>query len=99
MFSASPREIAGGLSAGADEVAWVQTSYLIGEIVIIPLSGWLSRVLSTRWLFCASAVGVTASSLLCGWAWNLESMIVFRAMQGFLGGAMIPTVFTTAFMY
>jgi MFS transporter, DHA2 family, multidrug resistance protein len=99
IVSASLNDIGGGLSAGADETAWVQTSYLIAEIVVIPLSGWLSRVMSTRWLFCASAVGFTFTSLLCGWAWNIESMIVFRALQGFLGGSMIPTVFTTAFIY
>jgi MFS transporter, DHA2 family, multidrug resistance protein len=99
IVSASLVDIGGGLSAGADELAWVQTSYLIAEIVVIPLSGWMSRVMSTRWLFCASAVGFTITSLLCGWAWNIESMIVFRALQGFLGGSMIPTVFTTAFIY
>src|SRR6266568_6882380 len=99
IVSASLRDIGGGLSAGADETAWVQTSYLIAEIVVIPLSGWLSRVMSTRWLFCASAVGFTATSLLCGWAWNIQSMIVFRALQGFLGGPMIPTVFTAAFAF
>ena len=58
IVSASLRDIGGGLSAGPDEIAWVQTSYLIAEIVVIPLSGWLSRVMSTRWLFCASAVGL-----------------------------------------
>jgi DHA2 family multidrug resistance protein len=99
IVSASLRDIGGGLSAGADETTWVQTSYLIAEIVVIPLSGWLSRVMSTRWLFCVSATGFTVTSLLCGWAWNIESMIVFRALQGFLGGSMIPTVFTTAFIY
>jgi len=99
IVSASLADIGGGLSAGSDEIAWVQTSYLIAEIVVIPLSGWLSRVMSTRWLFCASAVGFTITSMLCGWAWNIESMIVFRALQGFLGGSMIPTVFTTAFIY
>jgi len=99
IVSASLGEIAGGLSAGPDEIAWVQTSYLIAEIVVIPLSGWLSRVMSTRWLFCVSAAGFTATSLLCGWAWDIQSMIVFRALQGFLGGSMIPTVFTTAFVY
>jgi DHA2 family multidrug resistance protein len=99
IVSASLGDIGGGLSAGTDEVAWVQTSYLIAEIIVIPLSGWLSRVMSTRWLFCASAVGFTITSLLCGWAWNIQSMIVFRALQGFLGGSMIPTVFTTAFIY
>jgi DHA2 family multidrug resistance protein len=99
IVSASLRDIGGGLSAGTDETAWVQTSYLIAEIIVIPLSGWLSRVMSTRWLFCISAVGFTLTSLMCGWAWNIQSMIVFRALQGFLGGSMIPTVFTTAFVY
>ncbi len=99
IVSASLRDIGGGLSAGTDETAWVQTSYLIAEIIVIPLSGWLSRVMSTRWLFSASALGFTLTSLLCGWAWDIHSMIVFRALQGFLGGSMIPTVFTTAFTY
>lgn len=99
IVSASLRDIGGGLSAGADDVAWVQTAYLIAEIVVIPLSGWLSRVFSTRWLFAASAAGFTVTSLLCGMAWDIQSMIVFRAAQGFLGGSMIPTVFTTAFVF
>ena len=73
IVSASLQDIGGGLSAGADEIAWVQTSYLIAEIIVIPLSGWLSRVMSTRWLFCVSAAGFTAASLLCGWAWNIEA--------------------------
>jgi DHA2 family multidrug resistance protein len=99
IVSASLKDIGGGLAASPDEVAWVQTSYLIAEIIVIPLSGFLSRVMSTRWLFCVSAAGFTATSLLCGWAWDIESMIVFRALQGFLGGSMIPTVFTTAFAF
>jgi DHA2 family multidrug resistance protein len=99
IVSASLKDIGGGLSAGVDETVWVQTAYLIAEIIVIPLSGWLARVMSTRWLFCASAAGFTAASLLCGWAWNIESMIAFRALQGFLGGSMIPLVFTTAFAF
>lgn len=99
IVSASLQDIGGGLSASRDEIAWVQTSYLIAEIIVIPLSGFLARVMSTRWLFCTSAVGFTLTSLLCGWAWDIRSMIVFRAMQGFLGGSMIPTVFTTAFAF
>ena len=99
IVSASLADIGGGLSASPDEVAWVQTSYLIAEIIVIPLSGFLSRVMSTRWLFCVSAAGFTATSLMCGWAWDIQSMIVFRALQGFLGGSMIPTVFTTAFAF
>ena len=99
IVSASLRDIGGGLAASPDEVAWVQTSYLIAEIIVIPMSGYLSRVMSTRWLFCVSAAGFTLTSLLCGWAWDIQSMIVFRALQGFLGGSMIPTVFTTAFAF
>ena len=99
IVSASLRDIGGGLSAGADDTAWIQTSYLIAEIVVIPLSGWLSQVFSTRWLFAASAAGFTAASLLCGLAWNIQSMIAFRALQGFLGGSMIPMVFTSAFVF
>src|SRR5580658_3517818 len=99
IVSASLMDIGGGLSAGTDETAWVQTSYLVTEIIVIPLSGWLSRVMSTHWLFCASALGFTIASMLCGIAWNIQSMIAFRAIQGFLGGSMIPTVFTTAFVY
>ena len=79
IVAASLGEIGGGLSAGPDEIAWVQTSYLVAEIVVIPLSGWLSRVMSTRWLFCVSAAGFTVTSLFCGWAWDIQSMIVFRA--------------------
>jgi DHA2 family multidrug resistance protein len=99
IVASSLREIGGGLSASQDEISWVQTSYLVAEIVVIPLSGWLSRVMSTRWLFAASAAGFTVTSLLCGFAWDIQSMIVFRALQGFLGGSMIPTVFTTAFFF
>ncbi len=99
IVSASLRDIGGGLSAGTDETVWVQTAYLIAEIIVIPLSGWLARVMSTRWLFAASAAGFTLTSLLCGIAWNIDSMIAFRAAQGFLGGSMIPMVFTTAFAF
>jgi DHA2 family multidrug resistance protein len=99
IVSASLRDIGGGLSAGADDAVWIQTSYLIAEIIVIPLSGWLAQTMSTRWLFAASAAGFTLASMLCGLAWNIQSMIAFRALQGFLGGSMIPMVFTTAFVF
>ena len=99
IVAASLKEIGGGLSASQDEIAWVQTSYLIAEIVVIPLSGWLSRVFSTHWLFAASAAGFTLASLLCATATDIEQMIAFRALQGFLGGSMIPMVFTSAFFF
>ena len=97
IVSSSLAEIQAGISASADEIAWVQTAYLIAEVVIIPLTGWLSRVMSTRWLFVASCVTFTVMSAGCAFAWSIDSMIVFRVLQGFLGGAMIPTVFATSF--
>ncbi len=99
IVASSLQNIGGGLSAAQDEISWVQTAYLIAEIIVIPLSGWLTRVFSTRWLFAASAAGFTLTSLLCGLAWNIDSMILFRALQGLLGASMIPTVFTSSFHY
>ena len=93
------QQIGGGLSAAQDEISWVQTAYLIAEIIMIPLSGWLTRVFSTRWLFTFSAAGFTLASMLCGIAWNIQSMILFRALQGLLGASMIPTVFTSSFHF
>ena len=89
IVSASVQEIGGGLSASQDELSWIQSSYLIAEIIVIPLSAWLSRVMSTRWLIAASSAGFTLASVLCSTAWDMRSMIVFRALQGFFGGAMI----------
>ena len=99
IVASSLQDIGGGLSAAQDDISWVQTSYLIAEIIMIPLSGWLTRVFSTRWLFVASSAGFTIASMLCGIAWNIESMIAFRALQGALGASMIPTVFTSSFHY
>lgn len=99
IVAASLQHIGGGLSAAQDEISWVQTAYLIAEIIVIPLSGWLTRVFSTRWLFTASAAGFTATSILCGFAWDIRSMIIFRALQGALGASMIPIVFTSSLHY
>lgn len=99
VVASSLQDIGGGLSAAQDQIGWVQTAYLIAEIIVIPLSGWLTRVFSTRWLFAGSALGFTLASMLCGLAWDIQSMIVFRALQGMLGASMIPTVFTSSFHY
>ena len=99
IVASSLQNIGGGLSAAQDEISWVQTAYLIAEIIVIPLSGWLTRVFSTRWLFAASAAGFTATSMLCGVAWNIHSMILFRALQGALGASMIPIMFTSSLHY
>src|SRR5712675_3012579 len=97
IVSASLSDIQAGLSASSSEVSWVQTSYLIAEVIAIPLSGFLSRALGTRLLFAISASGFTIASFLCGFASTIEQMIVWRAIQGFLGAGMIPTVFASAY--
>jgi len=98
IVAASLNEVQAGLSAGPDEISWVQTAYLMAELVMIPFSAFLAQALSTRWLFALSAGLFTVSSIFCGFAWNIESMIVSRAVQGFVGGAMIPTVFATGYV-
>src|SRR5437762_9713575 len=97
IVSASLAEVQAGLSASSDEIPWVQTAYLIAEVVMIPLSGFLSRMLSTRVLFTIAAAGFTAASALAATATNIDQMIVYRAVQGFIGGGMIPSVFAAAF--
>ncbi len=97
IVSASLSEIQAGLSASSSEVSWVQTAYLIAEVIAIPLSGFMSRALGTRLLFAISASGFTIASFLCGFASTIEQMIIWRAIQGFLGAGMIPTVFASAY--
>jgi DHA2 family multidrug resistance protein len=97
IVSASLSEIQAGLSASADEIPWVQTSYLVAEVIAIPLSGFLSRALGTRTLFAAAAAGFTASSVMCGLSSSINEIIVWRALQGFIGGGMVPTVFASAY--
>ncbi len=97
IVSASLAEIQAGLSASADEIAWVQTAYLIAEVIMIPLSGYLSRALSTRVFFSIAAAGFTVASVLCAMSSSISEMILWRAVQGFIGGGMIPGVFAAAF--
>jgi DHA2 family multidrug resistance protein len=97
IVSASLAEIQAGLSASSSEVSWVQTAYLIAEVIAIPLSGFLSRALGTRLLFAISAGGFTIASCLCGFVTSIDQMILWRAVQGFLGAGMIPTVFASAY--
>jgi MFS transporter, DHA2 family, multidrug resistance protein len=92
IVTSSLTQIQGGLSASADEISWVQTAYLIADVVMIPLTGMLARLLSTRLLFVIGALGFVAASTLCATATSLGQMIVYRALQGFSGGALYPTV-------
>src|SRR5262245_30621534 len=97
IVAASLNDVQAGLSAGPDEISWVQTGYLMAELVMIPFSAFLAQALSTRWLFTLSAGLFTIASVLCGLAWDIQSMTLFRVIQGFVGGAMVPTVFATGF--
>ena len=77
-------------SASTDEVTWILTSYLVSNGIVIPLTGWLSSWFGRKRFFIGSTILFTASSMLCGMAWNLESMVAFRILQGVGGAAMIP---------
>src|SRR6266498_5109334 len=77
IVSASLTEIQAGLAASADEITWVQTAYLIAEVVMIPLSGFLSRALGTRILFAVSAAGFTVASLMCALSTSINEMIAW----------------------
>lgn len=83
--------IAGDLAAGVDEATWIITTYLIANAIVIPVSGWLANVVGRKryYMFCVATF--TISSLLCGLAWNLQSLIVFRILQGLGGGGMAPS--------
>jgi len=94
ITNASLKDIQGALSATLEEGSWISTSYLVAEIIMIPLTAWLVQLLSARRLAVWVSLGFLAASLLCSMAWSLESMIVFRAFQGFTGGALIPLAFT-----
>src|SRR5713226_912964 len=94
MTNASLLNIEGGIGTGVDNGSWISTSYLIGEIVVIPLTDYLSRVFSFRRYMLASASLFAAFSVACAFAHDLPSMIAMRGLQGFAGGVLIPMAFT-----
>ena len=94
IVNSSLPTIQGEIGASATEGTWVATSYLVAEIIIIPLTGWLERLLGLRNFLLGSAVLFTAFSVVCGLSNSLLMMIIGRAGQGFTGGAMIPTAMT-----
>lgn len=93
ITNASLNDILGSLGATLDEGSWISTSYLVAEIIVIPLTAWLAEVFSLRRYLLVNATLFLAFSIACAWSWNLESMIAFRALQGFTGGVLIPTAF------
>ena len=94
IVNASLADIQGAIGAGTDDGGWISTSYLIAEIVVIPLSGWLTRVFSLRNYLLVNAILFLIFSVACAFAANLQQMIILRAIQGFSGGVLIPMAFT-----
>jgi MFS transporter, DHA2 family, multidrug resistance protein len=94
IVNASLADIQGAIGAGIDDGGWISTSYLIAEIVVIPLSGWLAQVFSVRIYLLTNAVLFLIFSAACALAQDLPQMIALRAIQGFSGGVLIPLAFT-----
>src|SRR3954468_23335177 len=94
ITNASLLDIEGGIGTGVDNGAWISTSYLIGEIVVIPLTDFLSRVFSFRRYMLVNAILFPLFSMGCAFTHDLGSMIVMRGLQGFAGGILIPMAFT-----
>jgi MFS transporter, DHA2 family, multidrug resistance protein len=94
ITNASLLDIEGGIGTGVDNGAWISTSYLIGEIVVIPLTDYLSKVFSFRRYIIANTILFALFSVACAFAHDLPSMIAMRGLQGFAGGVLIPMAFT-----
>jgi DHA2 family multidrug resistance protein len=84
------RYISGGLAVSADEASWVVTTYLVANSVVLCASGWIAQMFGRKNFFLVCVALFSVSSLLCGLAWNLQSLLVFRIMQGLAGGGMTP---------
>src|SRR5215471_12551342 len=94
ITNASLLDIEGGIGTGVDNGAWISTSYLIGEIIVIPLTDYLSRVFSFRRYMLTNTVLFALFSMACAFSHDLGSMIIMRGLQGFAGGVLIPMAFT-----
>lgn len=97
ITNASLLNIEGGIGTGVDNGSWISTSYLIGEIIVIPLTDYLSRVFSFRNIMLSFATLFAAFSVACAFTHDLPSMIAMRGLQGFFGGVLIPMAFTLVF--
>jgi DHA2 family multidrug resistance protein len=96
IVASSLTQIQSGVSATADEIAWVQTIYLLAEVVIMPLTAYLTKMWGTRLFYVISCVGFVLASIGTGLSSSVGTMIGFRAVQGVFAGAMIPPIFATA---
>jgi MFS transporter, DHA2 family, multidrug resistance protein len=94
----SLNEIQDALEIGADQMSWIQTAYIIAEVIAIPTTGLLMRVFSMRWLFVGALTMFTLASIGCAGSTGIASLLVFRVLQGFAGGVLIPLVFSAIFL-
>ncbi|MBB3145894.1 DHA2 family multidrug resistance protein [Phyllobacterium trifolii] len=94
ITNASLLDIEGGIGTGVDNGAWISTAYLIGEIVVIPLTAYFSSVFSFRRYILVNTILFPLFSIACAFTHDLGSMIVMRGLQGFAGGVLIPMAFT-----
>ena len=94
ITNASLPNIQGAIGAGIDDGGWISTAYLVAEIVVIPLTGFLTPVFSLRRYLLGNTIMFLVMSVACAFAQNLDQMIVLRALQGFFGGVLIPMAFT-----
>jgi MFS transporter, DHA2 family, multidrug resistance protein len=98
VVSTSLPTIQGALAIPPDQMSWVQTAYLVAEVIAIPLTGLLTRVLSMRWLFVVAIVVFTLASIGCATSGGFAVLIAWRVLQGFSGGVLIPAVFSAVFL-
>ena len=90
--------IQNALGIPRDEMSWIQTSYLIAEVVAIPLTGFLTRLLTMRWLFVVAISTFTMASIGCASSGSFFVLMAWRVLQGFSGGTLIPGVFCAVFL-
>ena len=97
VVASSLTNIQQALNIPDDKISWIQTAYLIAEVIAIPLTGMLTRALSLRWMFVAATGGFTLASIACALCTSADPLIALRVVQGFCGGMLIPAVFTSVF--
>ena len=98
VVATSLPEIQGALGIAPDQMSWVQTAYLIAEVIAIPLTGFLTRLLSMRWLFVFALIVFTLASMGCAASGSFHVLVAWRVLQGFSGGTLIPAVFAAVFL-
>lgn len=86
------------LGISPDAMSWIQTAYLIAEVIAIPLTGLFTRVLTLRWLFVTAVTLFTLASIGCAYSGSFAVLLMFRVVQGFAGGVLIPAVFSAVFL-